>query len=89
MTRTRPLQVAEIDPHDESAFDAWFSVMRATDMERWPDKPGWQRVERLAMALDEDGPEEHRLLVAREGAGADGVVCGVADVEFSRRENLQ
>jgi GNAT superfamily N-acetyltransferase len=83
------VEVAEIDPHDELSFDAWFSVMRATDMERWPDKPGWQRVERLAMALDQDGPEEHRLLVAREGAGIEGVVCGVADIEFSRRENLR
>jgi hypothetical protein len=53
---TVAVQVVEIDPHDEEAFDAWFSVMHATDMERWPDKPdkpdkpGWQRVERLAMA---------------------------------------
>jgi hypothetical protein len=47
---TVAVQVVEIDPHDEEAFDAWFSVMHATDMEPWPDKPGWQRVERLAMA---------------------------------------
>jgi GNAT superfamily N-acetyltransferase len=89
-----PVQVEEIDPLDETAFDAWFAVIRATDAERRPDQPGWQRVERLAMALDQDGPEEHRLLVARHGAdgtdAGDGVrgVCGVADVEFSRRENL-
>jgi GNAT superfamily N-acetyltransferase len=101
MTSMQPrhVEVVEIDPHDESAFDAWFAVTRAIDMERWPGRPGWQRVERLAMALDEEGPEEHRLLVAREssgsgsgselGEGVAGIVCGVADIEFSRRENLQ
>ena len=73
-------------PADDAAFDAWFAVMQVTDAERWPDGPGWQRVERLAMALDEDGPEEHRLLVARDGAGA---VRGIADIELYRRENPQ
>jgi GNAT superfamily N-acetyltransferase len=88
-------QIGEIDPHDEHAFEAWFAVLQATDAERWPDKPGWQRVERLAMALDDDGPEEHRLLVARDRAGdADragraGVVRGIADLELYRRENLE
>jgi GNAT superfamily N-acetyltransferase len=47
------------------------------------------------MALDDDGPEEHRLLVARDRAGdADragraGVVRGIADLELYRRENLE
>ena len=63
-------EVEEIDPHERAAFDAWFAVMQATDAECWPDGPGWQRVERLAMALDEDGPEEHRLVVARDGDGS-------------------
>jgi GNAT superfamily N-acetyltransferase len=70
-------------------------------MERWPDKPGWLRVERLAMALDDEGPEEHRLLIAREREGAEPAeggewevggargVTGVADIELYRRENLQ
>jgi GNAT superfamily N-acetyltransferase len=77
--------VTQIDPRDGTAFDAWFGVLRTTDLERWPDQPGWQRVERLAMALGEDGPEEHRCLVAR---GAGGHVDGVADLEMFRRENL-
>ncbi len=76
--------VEEIDPSDDRAFDEWFDVLHATDLERWPDKPGWQRVERLAWALDRDGPEEHRCLVAR---GPDGRVLGVADLEMFRREN--
>jgi len=80
------VDVAAIDPRHEAAFDAWFAVLQATDAERWPDRPGWQRVERLAMALDHDGPEEHRLFVARDGGGA---ASGIADLELYRRENLQ
>jgi GNAT superfamily N-acetyltransferase len=80
------VEVGQVDPRDNDAFDDWFAVVYATDMERWPDKPGWQRVERLAMALDENGPEEHRLLVARDGTGT---VRGVADIELFRRENLE
>jgi GNAT superfamily N-acetyltransferase len=77
-------RVEQIDPHDDSAFDAWFAVMEATDRERAPDKPGWQRPERLAMALDEDGPEEHRCLSA---FGDDGVVSGIGDLTLYRHEN--
>jgi GNAT superfamily N-acetyltransferase len=81
-----PLLVEEIDPRHDAAFDAWFAVMQVTDAERWPEGPGWQRVERRAMALDEEGPEEHRLVVARDGGGA---VRGIADIELYRRENRQ
>jgi GNAT superfamily N-acetyltransferase len=73
-----------VDPRDEASFDAWFAVLHVTDLERYPDKPGWQRAERLAQALDEDGPEEHRCLMARDGHGT---VTGIADVEMFRREN--
>lgn len=79
-----PLRVEQIDPRDDAAFDAWFAVMEATDKERAPDKPGWQRPERLAMALDEDGPEEHRCLSA---IGDDGQVLGIGDLTMYRREN--
>ena len=61
------IDVRVIDPSDVVAFDEWFAVLRATDRERWPEGPGWQRAERLAQALDRDGPEEHRCLVARSG----------------------
>jgi GNAT superfamily N-acetyltransferase len=79
------VQVVQIDPHDERAFDDWFAVLRATDTERWPDRPGWQRSERLAWVLDSEGPEEHRCLSA---TGDDGVVHGIADLHMFRRENL-
>jgi GNAT superfamily N-acetyltransferase len=76
--------VVEIDPRDPQAFDAWFAVMHVTDQERWPDGPGWQHAERLAMALDEGGPEEHRCLSA---VAADGRIVGIADLTMYRREN--
>ncbi|HVA05348.1 MAG TPA: GNAT family N-acetyltransferase [Acidimicrobiales bacterium] len=77
------MEVRRIDPHDDAAFSAWFSVLSTTDRERWPGLPGWQRVERLAMALDEVGPEEHQCL----SAFSDGHVVGIADIEMYRREN--
>ena len=59
------VDVSAIDPADADAFDEWFAVLHETDFERWPGGPGWQRAERLALALDAEGPEEHRCLVAR------------------------
>jgi GNAT superfamily N-acetyltransferase len=77
------VQIARIDPNDAPAFDEWFAVLLKTDRERWPEGPGWQRVERLAMALDQDGPVEHQCWLAREGER----VAGIADLELYRREN--
>ncbi|HVB91718.1 MAG TPA: GNAT family N-acetyltransferase [Acidimicrobiales bacterium] len=77
-------EIVRIDPNDSSAFDEWFTVLHATDLLKWPDRPGWQRAERLAQALDEDGPEEHCCLVAR---GTNGTVQGIADFVLFRREN--
>jgi GNAT superfamily N-acetyltransferase len=84
-TGTGTVEVQAVDAADPAAFDEWFAVLHATDLELYPDGPGWQRAERLAMALDRDGPEQHRCLVARASPG--GAVVGVADVETSRREN--
>lgn len=78
------IRVGEFDARDRSAFDEWFAVLNLTDAEIWPDKPGWQASERLAMLQDTDSAEEHRGLLAR---GADGGVVGIADVEMYRREN--
>lgn len=78
------LEVEAIDPHDARAFDEWFTVWHAIDMERWPDGPGWQYEELLAMALDRVSPMERRPLVARR----DGRVVGVVGLEMPRRDNL-
>ena len=77
------MDVTEVDPSDSVSFDEWFGVLHATDLERKPGGPGWQRAERLAMALDREGPEEHRCLMARH----EGRVVGIADLETFRREN--
>jgi GNAT superfamily N-acetyltransferase len=77
------VEVEAIHPRDTRAFDEWFAVWHLTDMERWPGGPGWQYAERLAMALDEEGPEENRPLVARRGDD----VLGVANLKMFRREN--
>ena len=81
---SQPVRVRQIEPGDPVAFDAWFAVLQVTDQERWPDKPGWQHAERLAMALDREGPHEHRCLSAE---GGDGRVVGIADLKLHRREN--
>ena len=78
------IEVEAIDPRDKAAFDEWFAVWRVIDIERWPEGPGWQYEELLAMALDRDGPHQRRPLVAR----CNGVVAGVVGLEMSRRENL-
>ena len=76
------IDVTAIDPADLRSFDEWFAVLRATDLERWPEGragngpsvwPGARR----------QGPEEHRCLVARR----EGRVVGIADLETFRREN--
>ena len=77
------MQVSTIDPSDRRSFDEWFHVLHVTDLERRPEGPGWLRTERLGRALDQDGPEEHRCLVARH----QGQVVGIADLEMFRREN--
>ena len=77
------VDVSAIDPAHADAFDEWFAVLHETDLERWPGGPGWQRAERQAMALDAEGPREHRCLVARRG----GRVLGIADLEMFRHEN--
>jgi GNAT superfamily N-acetyltransferase len=78
------VRVVEIDPRDEAAFDAWFAMMLAGDEELWPGRPGWQRPERLAMALDDDGPEAHRCLAAVHESGR---LVGIGDLTMYRREN--
>ncbi|HEY2215734.1 MAG TPA: GNAT family N-acetyltransferase, partial [Acidimicrobiales bacterium] len=80
------VEVVLIDPSDDQAFDRWFEVFHLTDLERWPDgqQGSWQRDERLAMALDTDGPEAHRCYLALSG----GDPVGVLDFELPRRENL-
>ncbi len=82
---TSALQIEVVDRHDDAAFDEWFAVWHVTDLEHWPEGPGWQHAERRAMALDETGPEDNRPLVARLG----DTVVGVANLKMFRHEDLQ
>lgn len=77
------IEVEAIDPHDTASFDAWFAVWRTIDGEQYPDGPGWQYEEVLAMALDTKGAYERRPLVARRA----GVVVGAVGLELTRHEN--
>jgi GNAT superfamily N-acetyltransferase len=77
------IEIDAIDPRDKAAFDEWFAVWHAIDVERNPEGPGWQYEELHAMALDRDGPYERRPLVARRN----GAVVGIVGFELSRREN--
>lgn len=75
--------VTTIDPTGRAAFDEWFAVLATIDEERWPGGPGWQHPERLAKALDREGPQENRCLVARRQRE----VVGIASMNLFRREN--
>ncbi len=79
------VDVTVIDATDEVAFDEWFALWHKTDLERWPEGPGWQREERRAMALDRDGPEDNRCLFARRAG--DGAPAGVGNLKMFRAEN--
>jgi RimJ/RimL family protein N-acetyltransferase len=85
VTGVTVVDVGAIDPTDETAFDEWFALWHKTDLERWPEGPGWQREERRAMALDRDGPEENHCLCARPAG--DRTVVGVANLKMFRSEN--
>lgn len=78
------LEVEVIDPNDTDSFDAWFAVWRAIDMEQYPDGPGWQYEELLAMALDTEGAYLRRPLLARRA----GVVAGAVGLEMTRHDNF-
>lgn len=82
--RDAGIEVEAIDPNDTAAFDAWFAVWGVIDKERWPERPGWQYEELLAMALDTEGDYVRRPLVARRA----GNVVGAVGLEFTRHENF-
>jgi GNAT superfamily N-acetyltransferase len=78
------MDVRRIDPNDDAAFGAWFAIWQRTDLERWPDIPGWSARVVKAMATQTDGSEERQCLSAVDGSG---VTIGVALVELPRRDN--
>jgi GNAT superfamily N-acetyltransferase len=77
-----PLIITKIDPNDELALAAWHSVLRDSDLERWPDISGWTLNEVRVMAT-QHGALENLLFAAER----DGDTVGIALVELAHQEN--
>jgi GNAT superfamily N-acetyltransferase len=80
------MAVEQIDPRDDEVFDDWYEMGRLTHEDAWPGRPGWQRSELLAAALDQQGPIRTVDFVLRDDGG---VVRAAASVELPRRDNLE
>jgi GNAT superfamily N-acetyltransferase len=78
------MEVQRIDPDDGAIFSRWFALWRLTDLELWPDVPGWDERELGAMARQRGRAREHHLLAAVEG---DGSLVGVALMEVPLLDN--
>jgi GNAT superfamily N-acetyltransferase len=77
-----PVTFQRVDPDNEQALAAWYSVLHASDVERWPDVSGWTMSEVRAMATRR-GAFENPLLVAER----DGATLGIALVQLTNEEN--
>ncbi len=80
------MAVEQIDPSDDEVFNAWYEMVRLTHEDAWPGRPGWQRSELSAAALDEQGPIRTVDFVFRDDGG---VVRASASVELPRMDNLE
>ena len=78
------MEVRRIDPDDEAAFNAWYAVLRATDLEHWPDLGGWSRREVHALVSPKDAAIEYFCLSAIDAVGQ---TVGIAMCEVPRRDN--
>jgi GNAT superfamily N-acetyltransferase len=79
------VQVHQIDPRDESAFEAWYGILQATDEERWGDPlGGWSRREALALATLEGGATTSQCLSALDGSGT---TVGIGLCHLPQRDN--
>jgi GNAT superfamily N-acetyltransferase len=79
------VEVRRIDPDDDAAFAAWFSILRATDLERWPGLPGWDEPIIRAMTRLRGGSVEYHPLSAVDESGR---TLGIGLFEEALRDNL-
>jgi GNAT superfamily N-acetyltransferase len=79
------VEIRRTDPGDASAFTDWYALLRATDLERWPDVAGWDEQTVKAMASLRDGATEFQCLAALD---EDGLTRGIGLFELPRRDNL-
>jgi GNAT superfamily N-acetyltransferase len=78
------VRVCQIDPGDDAAFDAWYSILQATDEERWGDPGGGLSRREVHVAANRRGAVEYRCLSALTG---DGSTVGIALCEVPQRDN--
>ena len=86
-TLARDVDVCELDPHDERAYDAWFAVLAAAEKHDRPDEPGWLLREQRMFSLDGVGPDPDTATV-HLAATTGGSTVGAARLELPRRDNL-
>jgi GNAT superfamily N-acetyltransferase len=77
------VEVRRIDADDDDVFGHWFDLWRLTDLERWPDHPGWGHRELRALARHRGRVREHQLLAAFDG----DVLAGVALMDVPQLDN--
>jgi GNAT superfamily N-acetyltransferase len=70
---------------DATAFEDWFAIWHLTDLEKFPDEPGWDErdIRSMAQAQEQDA-SEHHFLLARADTGA---AVGAAMVHLPQRDN--
>ena len=78
------MEVRRVDPEDEAAFDAWYAVLQATDLERWPEFGGWSRREVHSLVSATAAASEYLCVVARDPSG---VTVGIGLSEIPQRDN--
>jgi len=84
------MQVRFIDPANEQDCRAWFSVLHATDVERWPNSPGWSYRTAKAMLEQRDASMSFLAMAATEppSAGARSPrLSGIAMIQVPNWEN--
>jgi GNAT superfamily N-acetyltransferase len=78
------VEVRRVDPEDEAAFDAWYAILQATDLERWPELGGWSRREVHALVGATDAATEYLCVAAR---ATTRLTVGIGLSEIPQRDN--
>jgi GNAT superfamily N-acetyltransferase len=81
------VQVRLVDASDENELTEWTSVLRASDVDLWPDLIGFTLPDVRAFAQHRSTSKRFDLLGARKTAG--GPILGVAMMEMPLRDNTR
>jgi GNAT superfamily N-acetyltransferase len=78
------VQAQQIDiEKDVTAFEDWFAIWHTTDLEKFPDEPGWDEQDIRSMAAQQNSTD-HRFLLIRTDAGE---AIGAAILQLPQRDN--